>query len=108
VPRLIYPDSLTKLPWPTSLHRNLDMSKSQIRKTAYKYIKGQLSKLHGCSYDAESPLIIPLNELMLLKEGLADPSAELVALLKQLLKGASTDAEIEARLVAPFKQRKVD
>ena len=84
------------------------MSKSQLRKTAYKYITGQLSKLNGCSYDVEHPLIIPLNELMLLREGLADPSAELVALLKQLFKGASTDAEIEAHLVAPFKQRKVD
>jgi hypothetical protein len=84
------------------------MSKSQLRKTAYEYIKGQLSKIHGCSHDVEHPSIIPLDELMLLKEGLADPSAELVASLKQLFKGTSIDAEIEAHLVAPFKQRKVD
>ena len=84
------------------------MLKSQLRKTAYEYIKEQLSRLHRCSYDVEGQLIVPLDELMLLKEGLADPSAELVALLKHLFKGTFTDAEIEAHLVAPFKQRKVD
>jgi hypothetical protein len=45
---------------------------------------------------------------MLLKEGQADPSTELVALLKQLFKGTSTDAEIEAHLVVPFQQHKLD
>jgi len=84
------------------------MPKSQLRKTAYEYIKGQIGKLHGFSYDTDHPSTIPLNELMLLKEGLADPSTELVALLKQLLKGSVTEAEIDAHLVAPFQQRRLD
>ena len=41
------------------------------------------------------------------EEGLADPSAELVASLKQLLRGSVTEAEIDAHLVAPFQQRRV-
>jgi hypothetical protein len=45
---------------------------------------------------------------MLLKEGLADPSDELVALLKQLLKSSVTEADIDAHLVEPFQQRKAD
>ena len=80
------------------------MPKSQLRKTAYKYIKGQLSKIHGCSHDVEPTSIIPLDELMLLKEGLADPSAELIASLKQLLTGSVTEAEIDAHLRAPFEK----
>jgi hypothetical protein len=41
---------------------------------------------------------------MLLKEGLADPSDELVALLKSSV----TEADIDAHLVEPFQQRKAD
>jgi hypothetical protein len=44
---------------------------------------------------------------MLLKEGLADPSDTLVALLKQLLKGSVTEAEIDTHLVVPFQQRRI-
>ncbi len=83
------------------------MSKSQLHKLAYEYIK-DLSKSHEFSCEAGHPPVVPLNELMLLKEGLADPSAELVASLKQLLKGSVTEAEIYAHLVAPFQQRRVD
>ena len=67
-----------------------------------------MGKLHGFSYDADHPSTIPLNELMLLKEGLADPSDELVTSLKQLLRGFVPEAEIDAHLVAPFQQRRVD
>jgi len=84
------------------------MSKSQLRKTAYEYIKGQIGKLHGFSYDTGHPSTISLNELMLLKEGLADPSGELVALFKQLLKGSVNEAGIDAHLVEPFQRRKAD
>ncbi len=82
----------------------LNMSKSQLLKTAYNYIKGQLSRLHGRNYNADPTITIALDELMLLKEGLTDPSAELVTSLKQLLQGISTEAEIDARLVVPFNQ----
>ncbi|MBM3143272.1 MAG: hypothetical protein FJ005_09590 [Chloroflexi bacterium] len=84
------------------------MSKSQLRKEAYEYIKRQIGKLHGFPHDANYPSAIPLNELVLLKDGLADPPVELIALLKQLLKGSVTEAEIDAHLVAPFQQRKMD
>jgi hypothetical protein len=84
------------------------MSKSQIRKTAYAYIKGQIGNPHGFPQSAVHPPIIPLNELMLLKEGLADPSAELVASLKQLLRGSVTEADIDTHLVTPFQPRRVD
>ena len=83
------------------------MSKSELCKTAYEYIKGQAGKLQGLSFDVDHPLTIPLNEL-LLKEGLADPSAELVASLKQLLRGSVTEAEIDAHFVVPFQQHRVD
>jgi hypothetical protein len=78
------------------------MSKSQLRKMACKYIKGQIGKFHGLSVHADYSPVIPLDELMLLKEGLADPSTELVASLKQLTQGSISEAEIDAHLVAPF------
>ena len=80
------------------------MSKSQLRKIAYEYIRGQIDKPQWSSYDVDHPSTIPLSELMLLREGLADPSAELVALVKQLLRGSVTEAEIDAHLVMPFQQ----
>ena len=80
------------------------MSRKQLRKKAYKYVLEELSSLPPRSSDLGSPLNISLNELMLLKEGLADPSAELVASLKQLFRGSVTEAEIDANLVVPFKK----
>jgi hypothetical protein len=82
------------------------MSKSQLRKTAYEYIKEQIGNLHRLSRSTSQPTIIPLNDLMLLKEGLTDPSVELVALLKQLLKGFVTESDLDAHLVEPFQQRR--
>ena len=84
------------------------MSNSQLRKAAYEYIKEKISKLHGSSHDAGHPSTISLNELMLLKEGHADPSGELVTLLKQLLKGSVNEADIDAHLIEPFQRRKAD
>ncbi len=79
------------------------MSKSQLRKTAYEYIRGKMGKLHRFSSDADYPLTIPLNELMLLKESLADPSVVLVAAFKRLFRGTVTEAESDAHLVKPFR-----
>jgi hypothetical protein len=84
------------------------MSKTQVRKTAYPYIKGQIGNPHGFHQDAVHPPIIPLNELLLLKEGLADPSVELVASLNKLLGGYVTEADIGTHLIAPFQPRRVD
>jgi hypothetical protein len=83
------------------------MLKIQLRKTAYEYVKGQIGNLHGLSHSASQLTIIPLNDLVLLKEGLADPSDALVTLLKQLLKGTVTEAEIDAHFIAPFQQYRI-
>ena len=101
-------NSLTESYNPNKILTMPKMPKSQLRKTVYEYIKGEIGKLHWFSYDADLPSTIPLNELMLLKEGLADPSAELVASLKQLLMGSVTESEIDAHLVVPFQQRSID
>ena len=84
------------------------MSKRQLRMMAYEYIKAQISKFPGHARYSDSSIIIPLEDIKSLKEGLTDPSTELVASLKQLLTDASAADEIEAYLVAPFRQRKVD
>jgi succinyl-CoA synthetase alpha subunit len=83
------------------------ISKSRLRKIAYEYIHQQMGKIHSISIGGNHPQIISLDELRLLKEGLADPSAELVASLKQLLTGSVTEAEIDAHLVKPFHKHKV-
>ena len=83
------------------------ISRSELRKKAYTYIKGQISNLHGLSSSSSQSIIMPLNDLMLLKEGLADPSDALVTLLKQLLKGSITEAEIDTNLITPFQQRRI-
>lgn len=78
------------------------MSEYDSRRTAYRYIMEKLKSLPARADNPYQPPSITLSELMLLKEGLADPPAELVSLLKQLLLGRVTAAEIEAHLVAPF------
>ncbi len=84
------------------------MSISQLRGTAYAYIREQISHLHGYSDNNSHSPVIPLHELMMLKEGLADPSAELISSLKQLLRGYVTEAEIDTHLAVPFQQYKLD
>ena len=81
------------------------MSKSHLRKLAYGYIVDRLSNSSVSIDDSHQYSNVSLHELMLLKEGLADPSVQLVALLKQLLRGSVTEVEIDAHLVAPFKKK---
>ena len=81
--------------------------RSDSRKIAYQYIVKQSDKLNlklsRTSDEAIRDANISLNELMRLKEGLADPSPELVQALKKLLLGVATEAEIEKYLVIPFQ-----
>jgi hypothetical protein len=84
------------------------MLKRQLRKTAYEYIKAQTSKYPGQMRHTDLSVVIPLEDIRSLKEGLDDPSIALVASLKQLFKDVSAPDEIDAYLVAPFRQRKVD
>ena len=80
------------------------MSRNQLRREAYKYVLERLSSFPTRSSDLGFPPIISLGDLMLLKEGLADPSAELVASLKRQLRGFVMEAEIDAHLVVPFNK----
>jgi len=97
-------DSLTRVGQPIRLASSVKISNSNLRKEAYRYILERLSKLPIDFHNADRSLSIPLSELRLLKEGISDPSAALVASLKQLLKGMVTEAEIDAYLVTPFEQ----
>jgi hypothetical protein len=74
----------------------------KVRKEAYQYILQRLSSLHADVIDTEWMQSIPLDELRLLKEGVADPWAALVALLKDQLKGRVKEIEIDSHLVEPF------
>jgi hypothetical protein len=82
----------------------MNISKSDLRKEAYKYISEGQSTLPVGSCDPDRYTIILLSELALLKEGSADPSAELVTSLKQLLEGTVAEAEIDVHLVVPFEK----
>ena len=59
----------------------------QLRKEAYQYILKILSNLPASADEKNWIQYIPLEELRLIKEGIADPSPALVALLKDLLRG---------------------
>jgi hypothetical protein len=74
----------------------------RIRKEAYHYIVEQLNTLHAEVTRTGWMESVPLEELRLLKEGQADPSATLVALLKDQFKGLVNDLEIDSHLVEPF------
>ncbi len=48
--------------------------------------------------------IIPLDELKLLKEGLSDPSPQLIVLFTKVLGSRVIEAEINAHLIEPFEE----
>ena len=77
----------------------------ELRKETYRYIQERLRRLQNWSGEADGDLTVSLNELSILKEGIADPSPALVAALKRLIGGAVTEAEIDAHLVAPFTKQ---
>jgi hypothetical protein len=80
-------------------------SKELLRKKAYEYIRSQISYASGTPRAYVPPAIMPLDDLMSLKNGQADPTETLVSLLKQTLRGSVSEAEIDAQLVTPFKHR---
>jgi hypothetical protein len=80
------------------------LDRCNLRKEAYKYILHRLSNLPASAGNKNWIQCVPLEELRLLKEGIADPSATLVALLNDLVGDTVTDLEIQAYLVTPFKQ----
>ena len=79
------------------------MTKSDTRRQAYAYIRERLADI---PVDGASPdLFVPLDDLRLLREGLADPSAELVASLRRLFGATIGEAEFETYLIAPFEEK---
>ncbi|MCK4696667.1 MAG: hypothetical protein KAT53_00015 [Dehalococcoidia bacterium] len=82
-------------------------TRGESRKIAYQYIVKQSKKLNLrlslTSDEVLKDINISLNELIKLKEGLDDPSPELVQALKKLLLGVATVVEIDKYLVRPFQ-----
>ena len=79
------------------------------RKIAYQYIVKQSKKLNLklnlTSGEALKDINISLNELIRLKEGLDDPSPELIRALKKLLLGIVSEAEIDKYLISAFQPK---
>jgi len=84
-------------------------TRGESRKIAYEYIVKQSKKLNLklslTSVEVLKDINISLNELIRLKEGLDDPSPELVQALKKLLLGVATVVEIDKYLVRPFQPK---
>ena len=84
-------------------------TRGESRKIAYQYIVKQSKKLNLklslTSDEILKDINISLNELIRLKEGLDDPSPELVQALKKLLLGVATVVEIDKYLVRPFQPK---
>jgi hypothetical protein len=80
--------------------------RTELRKEAYRYILFLLGNLPSSTSSSESPHFFPLEELRLIKEGIADPSPALVTLLKELLQGTISDMVIDSNLVTPFQNNK--
>ncbi|MDD5083197.1 MAG: hypothetical protein PHU08_07500 [Dehalococcoidales bacterium] len=94
----IHPDSVP-IPQINTLNR------SDARKSAYHYICDRLSRIPPGIVDTKQDFVIPMDDLSLLKEGLADPTPEMVTLIKQILSPVRiNEAEIEAYLIKPFKE----
>lgn len=75
----------------------------RISKEAYNYITETLRKLPDISNNVDLlDTSVELDDLIMLKEGIADPSPALVEVLKLLLKGIVTELEIDNHLVMPF------
>ena len=84
-------------------------TRGESRKIAYQYIVKQSKKLNIklslTSDEVLKDINISLNELIRLKEGLDDPSPELIRVLKKLLLGIVSEAEIDKYLVSPFQPK---
>ena len=77
------------------------MTNNAKRKRAYRYVRDRLSSMSARAAGDQS-LLIPLDDLRLLKEGAADPSPALVSGVKALLSDLVPEEEINEHLVLPF------
>ena len=76
------------------------------RKRAYRYIMEQVKKLrwdlnYNLGKTTADVNYVSLSDLEGLKEGIADPSHELVVTLEKLLSHVASEAEIDNYLVTP-------
>ena len=77
-------------------------SLSDARKRAYFYICENLKKIPG-GLNSLNDEFISLDDLMLLKDGLYDPSPHMVACFTRVLRSVASEEEIHSYLVAPFE-----
>jgi len=70
------------------------------RKKAYSYILARISRVS--LQRSEKSDLISLDDLIRLKEGLSDPTPELVSALKPFLKTVTSEADIDEHLIKPF------
>lgn len=76
----------------------LDRQASRTR--AYRFIIERISRATGKTLPPHSQ--VPLSDLDALATGLADPSHQLVAVLRALPRNVVTPEEIDEHLVTPF------
>jgi hypothetical protein len=81
------------------------VNQSDLRKAAYHYIQKILSEISISDNNDNWEVSIPLEELRLIKEGIADPSPSLIALLKNNLGPTVSESVIDSHLVTPFKNQ---
>ncbi len=81
------------------------LNRCDMRKEAYRYICEILGRMRVQSNTAGDSSVISLEDLSLLREGRSDPSPEMVALVKRWVGQMVGDAEIDAHLVTPFRDR---
>ena len=74
------------------------------RQKAYSYIVNQAQKLKLAETNLDG--YISLEEIINLKEGVADPSEVLIRQLKELFKHVSSEEEIYHNLIKPFENDK--
>ncbi len=84
---------------------DVEIAKNELRQQAYQFILERLNAVPVDSANADWSFSVPLEDLRLLKEGVADPSPELVASLRWLLKDTIPAGEIDSHLVSPFMEK---
>ena len=81
--------------------------RKQARMDAYTYLLRKIREAGHLQYDMSYPEssddYLSLDEMVKLREGLADPSEELVSASKKLLKSVAGETEINRYLITPFK-----
>ncbi len=80
------------------------LNRCDMRKEAYRYICEIMGRMRVPSTVGDGS-VISLEDLSLLREGMSDPSPEMVALVKRWVGQMVGDAEIDAHLVTPFRDR---